>query len=392
MSFAAQYDRFHELAAQASGLGDFSDFGPTDYVEPLKILLSDYDRYCRFNEMGAQITSGVIVGHLVGRLFAQQGFNTHAELLKTPIDRPIIITGMLRTGSTALLRLLSKDPELQSLTFWLASLPQPRPPRETWEANPMYQQIVQGVKQFYDAAPDLKSSHPVVPAEADECHVTTAQSFWSPALAMPTSCPTYKDWCHNADPHFCFERHRKVMTLIGGGDRRRWLLKDPCHLFGLDALLDVFPDACIVYTHREPTSSITSMASLLYQARHVREPDVPATQHGSEVLDFLGKAQCKAEAVRNRMDPAQFCDVHIKELHADPIGAVERIYRHFNIRLSDATRQSWQQHVNTDPKAGHGKHDYTMDDFGFSATQIYDSLGSYYDRYTSLYGGKSERT
>jgi Sulfotransferase family len=384
MSFL-EFDALHDMAAKASGL---DDFGPTDYVEPLKILLSDYDKYCRFNELGAQITRNVIIGHLVGRLFAQHGFTSHPELVNTKIERPIIITGMLRTGSTALLRLLSKDPNLQSLTYWLAAMPQPRPPRETWDGNPLYQGISQAVKQFYDAAPDLKNSHPVVPSEADECHVTTAQSFWSPALAMPSSCPEYKEWCHSADPHYCFERHRKVMALIGNGDARRWLLKDPCHLFGLDALLDIFPDACIVYTHRDPTSSITSMASLLYQARSAREPEVSAAQHGKEVLAFLGKAQTKAEFVRNRMDPAQFCDVHIKELHTDPVGTAERIYRHFNLPMNEATRQSWQQHVKTDPKAGHGAHDYTMEDFGFTPAAIYDAIGGYHERYQRLYGGK----
>jgi hypothetical protein len=385
MTFLSQFDALHEQAVKACG---FDDFGPTDYVEPLKLLLSDYDRYCHFSEIGAQITAGAIVGHLVGRLFAQHGFTSRPELMDTPIERPIIITGMMRTGSTALQRLLSQGPDLQSLPFWLTSTPMPRPPRETWESHPLYQQTVQNLSQFYQLLPDVKQSHPILAGEADECHYTTSQSFWCLALALQTTCPEYREWLWSADPRYSYERHRKVLALVSGGDRRRWLLKDPMHLAALDTLLDVFPDACVVYTHRDPLISLPSSASLVYQVRKMREPELTPAQHGKEMLSLVGRAQAQAEVVRKRSNPAQFCDVHINELNTDPVGTAERIYRHFNIPISDATRQSWQQHAKADPKAGHGAHHYTMADFGFSATDIYDSIGDYRERYQLLYGNK----
>jgi Sulfotransferase family len=377
MNFVAQYEVFHELAVKATGL---DDFGTCEYVEPLKLALSDFDNYTKFSPAGEQMMSSWLIGQLVGRLFAQQGFKSHPNFSNAPVNRPLIIIGMMRTGSTALLRLLAADPANQHLPFWLATMPMPRPVREAWEGNPWYRQAAQGLEQFYQAIPKIKRLHPMQAAEADECHLVLDHSCWSAGLASTARAPEYFEWYKGADARYAYQYYKKVLGLIAGGSTKRWVLKDPPHLWGLDALLDVFPDACIVFTHRDITTSMTSMSSLVYELRRVREPELTSAQHGREMLAFWGQGLDKAERVRNVNDPARFFDIHIDQLQSDPIGMAESIYRYFNMPFTEQSRQALAQHVASDPRAGHGAHHYKTKDFGFTEHDVYANIGEYYER------------
>ena len=162
MAMAARFDELHDLAAKATGM---DDFGTSDYVAPLRHLLDDYDRHNNFPASGEQVIVADLVGQLAGRLFAQSGFKSRPELADAPVEKPLFILGMARTGTTALLRLLSRDPATQSLPLWLAMTPMPRPPRDTWDSHPCYQQVVQGLAQpqLMRTARRLSASHSAVP-------------------------------------------------------------------------------------------------------------------------------------------------------------------------------------------------------------------------------------
>jgi hypothetical protein len=118
----------------------------------------------------------------------------------------------------------------------------------------------------------------------------------------------------------------------------------------------------------------------------LREPDLTPQQHGRELLSCWGAAQAKAEIVRNRNDPAHFFDVHIDEIRHDPAGTAERIHRHFHLPFSDAARRSIFAYVGAGQHAEHHPHRYRPEDFGFTARDVYASIGGYYGRYQQLYG------
>jgi hypothetical protein len=383
MSFLSRYDEFHDLAAQATG---FDDFGPTHYAEPLRLLLSEYDARCHFGALGTQMVSAGIVGLLAGRLFAQHGFRLYPDVLTAKVEKPIIITGMMRTGSTALHRLLARDPANQWLPPWLASTPMPRPPRDCWESNPCYQKMAAALAQLYQLSPKIKQIHPMLPDQPDECWYAMNQTFWSPSLSVLGTVPDYAAWALNGDARYAYQYYRQLLGLIAGGSTARWLLKDPCHLWKLDTLLETFPDACVVYTHRDPAISITSLISLVYEVRRPREPDLTPEQHGRELLALWSAAQAKAEIVRNRNDQARFFDVHIDEIRHDPVGTAERIYRHFDLPFDDTARRSMRAHASAGQHAEHHPHRYRPEDFGFTARDVYASIGGYYGRYQQLYG------
>jgi hypothetical protein len=236
MTFRSRFEAFHEDAAKIVGA---DDFGLTDYVEPMKLLLSDYDRGY-FGPVGEQMAAGAVVGLLVARLFAQKGFKA-PDFAPIPIKRPLIITGMARTGSTSLHRLLTRDPDTQWLAPWLGNTPMARPPRESWETNRWYQMTVQGFEQFYELVPEAKSMHPQGASEADECRLGMEPSFWSPAAAFSGAVHEYQEWIISADASYAYQHYRKVLGLIADGDKRRWILKDPTsHPWAPQTTVDAF--------------------------------------------------------------------------------------------------------------------------------------------------------
>ena len=383
MSFASQFDALHQQAMQATAL---DDFGAMDYVEPMKLLLADYDRYNDFTEAGKQIVSGWVMGALIGRLFAHKGFKDHPRFTGASVKQPLIILGMVRTGSTALLKLLASDPANLSLPYWLGSTPMPRPPRDTWESNPWYQATVKGLADFYQANPQLRNIHEMIADQADECRIVIDHTFWSSGLSSTASVPTYTDWCIRGDARYAYQYHRKVLGLIAGEDARRWVLKDPSHIYGLDSLLSVYPDARIVFTHRDIMTSMASGASLTLEVRRMRDANLDMLQHGREHLYQWGKVLDKTEKVRRQHDPAQFFDVHMQQLRRDPLGTVEAIYRHFDIPLSEHSRQAMEQHLATDTTPRPGAHEYSAADFGLTEKNVYAGIGDYYERSMEING------
>jgi Sulfotransferase family len=381
MGWLDKIDAFHEQAVQATGL---HDFGAADYRHGMRLLLSDFDRDPRFNALGSELISAEIVGRLIARLLTAQGLKDHPAARQGRIERPLIVIGMPRTGTTALQRLLSQDPALQSLPMWLACTPQPRPPRESWESNPWYRAAVQALARMFEFDPGMRRIHPIWAHEPDECRFAVNHSFWAPDWSTTTMAPNYADWVLNCDAGYAYCYYRDVLNLIAAGDSRRWLLKDVCHLFNLNSFLAAFPDACIVHTHRDPLTSITSVSSLVFRLRRLREGNPDPIEHGKLGLATWAKAFDRAETLRRSVDQRRFFDIHKDEVHADPIGSVERIYRHFDIPVTDAARAAWQRHVETDIAAGHGDHHYAAEDFGLTRESVYSACGAYYERYRGV--------
>ena len=384
MTLLSQFDAMHEQAAKATGL---DDFGANDYAEPLKLLLSTFDRGGRLDALGEQMTIGAITGILIGRLLAHKGFSAHPDFATALVEKPLIIVGMPRTGSTALHRLLAQDPDCQWLTPWLGNTPMPRPKRDTWDSNPWYQMTVQGLAQFYQLLPDVSAMHPIRADEPDECRFVLDHTFWSPTFVGLGAFGEYSDWVAGADARECYVYHRKVLGLIAGGDKRRWVLKDPTsHPFALPAVLAIYPDACIVCTHRDPLTAMSSVSSMVYSVRKIREPDLTPAQNGREQLSLWGPTAAKMDAALAALPAARVFDLHIKELEADPVGSAERIYRHFGIPVTDAARAAWIRRAATDARSGHGEHRYKTEGGGFDASDVYEAIGSYGERYRRMYG------
>ena len=380
--FATAEDWFHATARAYTGL---EDFGPDDYREGLGALLRAMDSDIRFTPMGREFGAGTVIGILAARLHTQEGWKSHPDCLKQPIRRPLIITGIPRTGTTALHKLLSLDPQFQGLEHWLADTPMPRPPREQWADNAHYQATVAGLDAFFRAAPEMRAAHEMTAHEVDECLEVLKQSFVTNRFSSGWHVPSYDEWFLQQSERASYGRYANVLRLIGAGDQRRWLLKNPGHIAQLDVLLEVFPDACVVQTHRDPVKALPSLCSVLAMSRKVLEGDsVRTLQIGQRECRYWADAVTRAAEVRRRYPSSQFFDVHHRRFHADPLRVVDELYSHFGIELTAEVAASMRAWLDAHPADRLGIHRYTPEQFALDPAEIRESFKAYVQRFDVL--------
>ena len=377
----ATEQQLHAAAIQMSG--GLTDFGPQDYLPGLRALLDSMLRDMQFSEVGRQFGMGAIAGTLAARLHTEHGWKQRPDYRTVAIRRPLVITGIPRTGTTALHKLLSMDPQFQGLEHWLTEAPQRRPPRETWAAHPAFQASVAGLEMFFRIMPEMRLAHDIVADEVDECLEVLRQSFVSNRFAAGMHVPSYERWFRTQSEAPSYRRFVDVLRLVGGdAPGQRWLLKNPGHVAQMDCLLEVLPDACVIQTHRDPVRAIPSLCSTLHMARRMFEGDAArADVIGPREIDYWAAAMATTARVRaGRGD--QFHDVHHRDFHRDAMAVVRAIYERFDLSLSDETAQRMQHWIAASPTTRHGEHRYRIEDYGITADEVRVRFADYIERHS----------
>jgi hypothetical protein len=359
----------HELASTITGL---DDFGGDDYRTGLAVLLDSYAGEAQLTPWGNKVTRSTLRAALVARLLSEAAWHANPSHADVAIQRPIFVTGLPRTGTTALHRLLCEDPAHQGLEMWLTQVPQPRPPRETWAADPVFQHLQAGFDKHHVENPEFMGVHYISADMVEECWQLLRQSMLSIAYESLAHLPTYSAWLAQQDWAPAYERHRRNLQLIGLNDPgRRWVLKNPSHLFALDALLAVYPDALVVQTHRDPRVVVASSSSLSAHATEGQSDLFRGEVIGRDQLELWARGADVFLAERSRHDPAQFVDVHYEDFVADPIGTVESIYQAFGLSLDDEARAAMAT-VQAKSRSGQRRpsHAYSLRDFGLTGDEV----------------------
>ncbi|UFS99531.1 sulfotransferase family protein [Nocardia huaxiensis] len=371
MSLRTNVGTIEDLHASATKVSGLTDFGSTDYHEALGVLLESYSRDAGLTELGSKMSRYFLRGALVARALSEASWKAHPAHAETPVARPIFVTGLPRTGTTALHRLLAADPQHQALEMWLAEFPQPRPPRESWAGNPIYQQIDAGFAQHRVENPEFMGLHYMSAADVEECWQLLRQTVKSISYESLAYLPTYSQWLQQQDWTDAYARHRKNLQLIGLGDSRRWVLKNPSHLFALDALMTVYPDALIIQTHRDPVTIIGSSCSLSEHAARGWSTTFTGERIGSTQLELWSRGFHDFSAARARYNPEQFLDIQFEDLRADPMGTVEKIYSAFGLEFTEAARTAMLA-LDEESKSGDRKpaHRYSLADYGLTEDQV----------------------
>jgi hypothetical protein len=366
-----------DLRESASRMTGLTDFGPDDYSDGLAVILESYARDAELTALGQKVARVGLRGALGARLVANAAWAAHPEHATVAIDRPIFVTGLPRSGTTALHRLLCADPAHQGLELWLAELPQPRPPRDTWSTNPVFQHIQAGYRQHHIEHPEFMGVHYIAADTVEECWQLLRQTLRSVSYECLAHLPTYSAWLQRQDWTGPVRRHRRNLQLIGLNDTgRRWVLKNPSHLFALDAIMTVYPDALVVQTHREPGAVVGSMCSLAAQATGGWSNTFRGTVIGADQLELWARGLEEFEAARAKYSPAQFLDVDYADFTADPAGTVEAVYEHFGLDYTEAAAAAIHGvQAEAASAASRPAHRYSLADFGLSAGQVADRFG-----------------
>lgn len=374
-------DQAHELAAAQSGS---DDFGGTDYREGLRILLLSMDRDPRFTARGRRVAWGSVVATLAARANAIKSMKDNPGFDAQPLLRPVVITGIPRTGTTALHKLMAVDPQFQGLETWLNAAPQPRPPRETWDDNPLFQEVAQQLTARYVAVPGVVAAHEMATAEVDECLFVLRQSFVSNLWNSGWYAPGYDAWWQSQSERESYRHYARVVQLVGHKEpERRWLLKNPGHIANLDLVFAVFPDAKVIITHRDPAKAVPSLCSLMMKSHPLMDESPPDLR---AKLMLARETEKWAEAVQDahlvaRAHKGQVIDVVHADFHRAPMETIERIYGFAGLELSDATRSAMAQRIAEDPERQHGAHRYDITEFGMTQEAIRERFGDYIQRF-----------
>jgi hypothetical protein len=364
------------LAAACERTG-LTDFGETTFREGFNLLLGEIEQLDLAPEIVAD-TAQQIGSFLDARLMAVAGWKAHPECLRTPVERPLIIAGLVRSGTTALHQLLSLDPQFQVPEHWLTVAPMPRPPREAWDDIPQYRAIAERMAAYVRAAPEMAEDHMMSAEGAEESLFILAQNFASNMFPSTWDVPHYQLWYEQRDDTDSYTWLADVLRLIGWRDpHRRWLLKNPTDLFSLNEVLNVFPNAMIVQTHRDPVAAIPSIASLIFAARRVFMGEKADPKRvGRREMHFWALALERAEQARTRA-PGQVFDVEFSEFVADQLATVKAIYRHFGLTLTPGTEQAMQAWLDAHPRRAHSGNKYLPEFYGLDPKEIAKTYADY---------------
>ena len=361
-----------DLHASASRITGLADFGPDDYTDGLGMLLESYARDAELTPSGEKATRALLRGALMARLLSEAGWQAHPGYAEVAVERPVFVTGLPRTGTTALHRLLVADPAHQGLELWLAEAPQPRPPRAAWADDPVFQYIAAACARHHVEHPEFMGVHYVAADQVEECWQLLRQSMRSVSFGCLAHLPTYSAWLRDQDWTGAYQRHRRNLQLIGMNDAgQRWVLKNPSHLFALDALLATYPDALVIQTHRAPQVAIASVCSLAAQASAGWSTGFRGAVIGRDQLELWAFGLERFLAERARHDAARFYDVHYEDFVADPFGTVQAAYRYFGLPLSAAAADAMRSLIAADAASSRGPgHRYTLSDFGLTGAEV----------------------
>lgn len=368
-----------DAAREQAGL---DDFGADSFREGLRILVDSYEREAKLSVMGREAVRARLVHFLCNRLRIQDWITRHPEILDERIEQPLFVIGLPRTGTTLLHTLLSLDPLHRAPLHWEAEEPCPPPRLIHSGVDPRIQKHHQMLELLSRVRPELREIHPVDATGPTECLALLDAEFTSLEFETQALIPSYGTWLDQVDQTAAYAFHERCLQLLQWRmPNERWVLKSPHHLLGLEALLARYPDARILFTHRDPCKTIASQASLISIASRLLSDEVDPIAVGRYWAPKMARALERAIAHRDRARPEAFYDLHYGDFVADPVGAIRRAYSYFGLELSRAAERRMRAYLRDDPPGKRSPHRYSLEAFGLDASSVRDAFRAYTQRF-----------
>lgn len=372
-----------EGARKAAGL---DDFGTAAFREPLARYLECVEREARLTEAGRFSLEGYVQNFLVNRLRIEEGIRRHPEILDETIRPPLVVVGLQRTGTTKLHRMMASDPDAAFLSLWKVMNPAPLPGERPGQPEPRIAAAEAASKAMREGAPAFFAAHPMLPHEAEEEVLLLALSFMGMSMESRANVPSFAHWLEEQDHRPAYSYLKRVLQYLQWQEpasrSKRWVLKTPGHLERADALLEAFPGATIIHCHRDPAATLPSLCGLIRHLREIYSDQVDLAELGRF---FLGRT---ARLVRKGMDLRRelgdrFVDVQYAEIVSDPLSAIRRIYAAAGSELSPDSERPMRQWEANNPQHRHGRHRYTLEEFGLERSEVEAEFSDYIETLVS---------
>jgi hypothetical protein len=367
-----------DLIAEAIGQTGFDDFGEPPYREGLEVLLETYDRNVR-DPAGRKRCRDRVVMQLATRLKCENAFKTIPEIAEQEIKAPIFVTGLPRSGTSALLNLLVAAPDNRGLLQWEVQFPDPWPDSKPGQEDPRYPYLVKALEQTRNS--EFAKIHYIDADTPEECVLLHAYAFGGVQLGFEIMLEPYRSWLLKQDlePLYAYQK-RQMQMLNWRNPGSQWMLKAPAHMWGIDAIMKVFPDARFVWCHRDPVAVVPSINSMnkvvmgmyIGDGSHLDAGDI-----GRAVMEWYALSLEEGLAQREKLPPELFVDCSQRDFVERPLAVVESVYEAFGLTLSAESRSAMQAHIDANPKGKHGKHEYNLAEYGLTRELIEERFAFY---------------
>jgi hypothetical protein len=376
-------DEILEDAKRATGL---SDLGDESFKVGMRQVIENADAL-GMTPLAHVLLRQTYLKAVAGRLQLQDHLKKHPEIRDIKVERPIFVVGFPRTGTTAMQNLLSLHPGHRGLQFWELLTPIPASPDPVVDLKKRGRAARMTLAAANLVAPEQGEIHDVRWDSYEECWYLFCYSFAVLNWDIMTGLNSYGEWLLSSDMRGPYEEYKTwLKVLLHQRPVDNLLLKCPEHLWFMDALLDTFPDACIVWTHRDPFDSVASYASLMSLTRRMIYGTFEPKELGAYIETRFLEGVTRAMEVRERRGDANFYDVDFRRLHQDPEGVLRDVCAHFDLPLPanphDAVA-TWQDADRADKK---GSHHYSPEMFGVDPDRVRKSFAKYIDRFNISVG------
>ena len=374
-----------ELIGIAKSTTNLSDFGDdnwrADFYEEVKSLNSSESLHI----LGRLQVRASLLRCLRNRLFVTNKIKSQPEILREPIDSPVIITGLPRTGTTHLFELLSQDSSFRA-PFCFEAVSPVEPPPDTLTGNIDRKNIAQCCFDFKnDLFPELKAMHIHQHDLPEECRVIT-ESILGRMQYVSDFTGDYQSWIEGVNGDYIYHWHKIILQLLQyKHPKKEWLLKCPTHINHMEQIVEYYPNARIIHTHRDPAKALPSLLSIANvegAATFTLDTD-DIEKYSSAMLALFEGGLRKVISQRQEtiVPEKQIFDIHMSDLISDPMAVIRAAYNHLDMEFSEALEKRILNYLAENRRNKHGKHTYRPQNFGLTEERIREQFRFYTDHY-----------
>ena len=373
------------LIAQAARQTGLSDFGDDWFFANIDALIPSLNKQAKLSAEGIYGAQHMIVSGLVNRLRHLQLVKDNPEILDEQVNVTAVLTGLPRTGSTMLHRMLAAAPKLTGVRWYETQNYVPLEGEVRGNPAPRLEAAKGVLAYMLEAIPELMSIHPMDIEQPDEEVIILGQLFSSSMIESTYFVPDYAEWLSGQDPRKAYDDLIQILQSLQWQDPSRkgksWVLKTPGHLMGLQTVLEVFPDAKIVMTHRNPVSTIPSYCSMEASLYKMGSTDISNVEIGSYWMKRLKDWLDNFMAVRANADSDRFIDVNYKSLLTASSQEGMRVLSAAGIPMSSEIKTGMEEWIEANRREHRAVHKYSLQDFGLDEDDIRTKYGDYISQY-----------
>ncbi len=370
-------------ARAATGLSEFGEFD--GFQDRASRWLAAAAREGGLGEVGLGALRQLVTGFLVDRLRFAEDLRRHPEILEQPVERPIIVTGMPRTGTTKVQRSLATAPGNQGLPFWRILQLAPSPDAVPGQPDPRIATAAGYLDLIKQFNPEFLVGHPLGVIEPEEEGFLVEADFQSLCNCFRVRVPSYFNQIIDSPGFESYPYLKRCLQYVQwqrDGAAEPWVLKTVSHIGLLPRLLETFPDATVVHCYRDPVVAVGSICKILELFRSLLQPDMDLHAHGAELLGLWSDMQRRhLEARKDPAIDARVVDARFDDICTDIGGVARTIYERAGRELDDEAYRhivSWEEN---NPQHGGGKFQYSLERYGLTADQVRDVFAEYIARF-----------